>query len=64
MALSALFRLLHSWQPRRPRRWECALIEAFSHSGITFALLRRFQDPDWNGMALTVIAEKNGIEQK
>jgi hypothetical protein len=64
MALSTRFHLLHSRQPRRPRQWECALIEAFGHSGITFAYLRRFQDQDWNGMALAVIAEKNGIEQK
>lgn len=40
----------HSWLPRRPRRWECVLLEAFGHSGITFALLRRFQGPAWIGM--------------
>jgi hypothetical protein len=63
MALSTRFHLLHSLQPRRLRRREGPLIEAFSHSGITFALLRRFQDPDWNGMALPVIAEKKGLSK-
>ena len=26
------------------------ILEAFGHSGITFALLRQFQDPAWIGM--------------
>lgn len=57
-------RLLHSWQPRCPRRWECALLKAFGYSGITFVLLRRSRTRlDRNGMSLPVIAEKNGMSR-
>jgi len=29
---------------------DSGILEAFGHSGITFALLRRFKDPAWIGM--------------
>ena len=64
MALSTRFHLLHSRQPRRLIRREGLLIKAFGYSGVTFALLQRFQDPARIGMARPGMAENNGAEQK
>ena len=55
--------LLHSWPPLRPRRWDPRGLRPFRHH-LRAAPAVPEPSLDRNGMAMPVIAEKNGIEQK